>query len=55
MMKVSDPKIFGTVVTSYYKDLFDKHGDLFTKLGVNVQNGFGDVVEKIQSLPADVK
>ncbi|MHC6526925.1 NADP-dependent isocitrate dehydrogenase [Vibrio sp. V39_P1S14PM300] len=51
MMKVSDPVIFGHAVKVYYKDVFDKYGELFTKLGVDVNNGIGDVYAKIQALP----
>jgi isocitrate dehydrogenase len=53
MMKVSDPIIFGHCVRVYFKDLFAKHGDLFEELGVNVSNGFGDLVAKVATLPAD--
>ncbi|NOI68067.1 NADP-dependent isocitrate dehydrogenase [Vibrio sp. 99-8-1] len=55
MMKVSDPVIFGHAVKVYYKDVFAKYGDLFEQLGVDVNNGIGDVYAKIQSLPADQK
>jgi len=47
MMKISDPIMFGHMVKVYYKDVFAKHGDLFKKLGVNPNNGLGDVYEKI--------
>ena len=53
MMKVSDPIMFGHAVLVFYKDVFDKHGDTFKALGVNVNNGLGDVYAKIQSLPED--
>jgi len=53
MMKVSDPKIFGHAVTVYYKDVFEKHGETFKKLGVDPDNGLGDVYAKIKSLPDD--
>eukprot|EP01031_Cornospumella_fuschlensis_P024555 gene24555-29668_t len=55
MMKVSDPIIFGHVVRVFFKDLFAKHGATFTELGVDLSNGFGDLLGKIQSLPADKK
>ncbi|MDB4977632.1 MAG: Isocitrate dehydrogenase, partial [Myxococcaceae bacterium] len=55
MMKVSDPIIFGTAVQVFFKELFDKHAVTFQQLGVDVKNGFGDVVSKIQGLPADKK
>jgi isocitrate dehydrogenase len=51
MMKVSDPIIFGHVVRVYFKDVFEKHGALFEELGVDANNGFGDVVAKIAGLP----
>jgi isocitrate dehydrogenase len=50
MMKVSDPIIFGHIVKAFYKDLFAKHKETFESLGVDVKNGFGDVVSKIQQL-----
>ncbi len=50
MMKVSDPIIFGHAVSVYYKDLFEKHADLFKELGVDPRNGFGDVIAKIATL-----
>nr|WP_252508627.1 NADP-dependent isocitrate dehydrogenase [Magnetospira sp. QH-2] len=53
MMKVSDPIIFGHAVTVYFKDLFDKYAETFAQLGVDPNNGFGDVLGKIQSLPSD--
>lgn len=51
MMKVSDPIIFGYGVKAYFKDVFAKHSATFDELKVNVNNGFGDVVAKIQKLP----
>ncbi len=50
MMKVSDPIMFGHCVSVYYQDVFKKHADVFSKLGVNPNNGIGDVYAKIQSL-----
>jgi isocitrate dehydrogenase len=52
MMKVSDPVIFGYAVQVFYKDVFDKYADLFAELGVDANNGLGDVYNKIQVLPA---
>jgi len=52
MMKVSDPIMFGHAVTVYYKDVFEKHAKVFDKLGVEPNNGIGDVYAKIQGLPA---
>ena len=48
MMKVSDPIIFGHCVKTYYKEVFAKYADLFNELKVNVNNGLGDVYEKIK-------
>lgn len=53
MMKVSDPVIFGHAVKVYYKDVFEQYGELFEQLGVDVNNGIGDVYAKIESLPQD--
>jgi len=53
MMKVSDPKIFGHAVTVYYKDVFEKHGETLKKLGVDPDNGIGDLYTKIKALPED--
>ena len=53
MMKVSDPKIFGHAVTVYYKDVFEKHGETLKKLGVDPDNGLGDLYAKIKALPDD--
>ena len=55
MMKVSDPIIFGHGVRAYFKDLIEKHGEVIDELGVDFNNGFGDLVAKIESLPADKK
>jgi isocitrate dehydrogenase len=52
MMKISDPIIFGHCVSIFYKDVFDKHAAVFTDLGVNPNNGLGDLYAKIQHLPA---
>jgi len=50
MMKVSDPIIFGHAVRVFFKDVFAKHGDTFERLGVDVNNGFGDLLAKIEEL-----
>ncbi|WP_336835085.1 NADP-dependent isocitrate dehydrogenase [Sphingobacterium siyangense] len=47
MMKVSDPIIFGAVVETYFADVFAQYGDLFKELGVNKNNGLGEVYAKI--------
>ena len=46
MMKVSDPIIFGAAVEVFFKDVFDKHGQLFEEIGVDSKNGLGDVYAK---------
>ncbi|MDO6677431.1 NADP-dependent isocitrate dehydrogenase [Shewanella sp. 4_MG-2023] len=51
MMKVSDPILFGHAVKVFFKEVFDKHQVLFDELGVDVNNGFGDVYAKITTLP----
>jgi isocitrate dehydrogenase len=53
MMKVSDPIIFGHAVTAYYADVFEKHADTFAELGVEPNNGIGDVYARIVALPAE--
>ena len=55
MMKVSDPIIFGHAVEVFFKDLITKHSVVIKELGVDFKNGFGDLVAKIQTLPADQK
>jgi isocitrate dehydrogenase len=55
MMKVSDPIMFGLCVRVFFKDLFTKHAATLAKLGVDLNNGFGDLVEKIATLPAAEK
>ena len=53
MMKVSDPIIFGHAVRVFFADVFANHADSLDSLGVDVNNGFGDLLEKIAELPAD--
>ncbi len=53
MMKVSDPIIFGHAVRVFFKDVFDKHSEVLNQLGVDVNNGFGDLQNKIASLPTE--
>ncbi|HSX77282.1 MAG TPA: NADP-dependent isocitrate dehydrogenase, partial [Candidatus Saccharimonadia bacterium] len=55
MMKVSDPIIFGHAVTVYFADLFEKYGQVFNEIGVDPDNGVGDILAKIQTLPAAQK
>jgi isocitrate dehydrogenase len=52
MMKVSDPIIFGHCVRVYYKDVFEKYADLFEKIGVDANNGIGDVYAKLEQVDA---
>ncbi len=53
MMKVSDPIVFGHAVRAFFKDVFAKHGAALESLGVDVNNGFGDLLGKIAELPGD--
>ncbi|MDX1348329.1 MAG: NADP-dependent isocitrate dehydrogenase [Thiomicrorhabdus chilensis] len=53
MMKVSDPIIFGQAVAVFFEEVFAKHADTFAELGVNPNNGLGDVYSKIAALPAE--
>ncbi len=55
MMKVSDPIIFGHAVEVFFKELITKHAAVIKELGIDFKNGFGDLVAKIQVLPADQK
>ena len=50
MMKVSDPIIFGYAVRAFFKPLFEKHGTTFEEIGVDVNNGFGKLIEKLEEL-----
>ena len=52
MMKVSDPVLFGHAVSVFLADVFDKHGPTLRKIGVNPDNGIGEMEEKIAELPA---
>ncbi|HEV7776678.1 MAG TPA: NADP-dependent isocitrate dehydrogenase [Luteibacter sp.] len=53
MMKVSDPIIFGVVVTEFYKDVLGKYADVLKQTGFDQNNGIGDLYSRIKSLPAD--
>lgn len=53
MMKISDPIIFGHAVRVYFKDVFEKHGETLKEIGVDPNNGFGDLEAKIKELPED--
>jgi isocitrate dehydrogenase len=51
MMKISDPIIFGYAVRTFFRDVFDKHSAVFTELGVDPNNGLGDLYAKVKNLP----
>ncbi len=51
MMKVSDPIIFGHVVSVFFKEVFDKYEKTFEDLGISPNNGLGDLFAKIKDLP----
>ncbi len=51
MMKISDPIIFGHVVSVFFDDVIRKHADTLKKLNVNLNNGLGDLLTKIEALP----
>ncbi len=55
MMKVSDPIIFGHAVRVFFDELFEKHGGTFEKIGVNLNNGFGNLLSKLDDLDSSLK
>ncbi|MEH0020506.1 MAG: NADP-dependent isocitrate dehydrogenase [Desulfobacter sp.] len=55
MMKVSDPYIFGQAVSVYFKDLFEKHAELFGRIGVDPGNGLGDLHAKLRDLDEETR
>ena len=55
MMKVSDPIIFGHAVRTYFKDVFTKHKDVFEEIGVDVNNGFGNLLSNLEEVSYDKK
>ena len=55
MMKISDPIMFGHCVTVYFKDVFEKFGEDFARIGVNPNNGLQDVYDKMAMLPEVTK
>ena len=55
MMKISDPIIFGHAVSVFFADVLEKHAATLKRLGVNLNNGFGDLLAKIETLPAGEK
>ncbi len=55
MMKIADPIIFGHAVSAFFSDVIAKHAATLKKLGVNLNNGFGDLLSKIETLPEPEK
>jgi isocitrate dehydrogenase len=55
MMKISDPIMFGHAVSVFFADVFEKHAATLKRLGVNPNNGFGDLLAKIETLPEPEK
>ena len=55
MMKVSDPIIFGHAVKSYFKSVFEKYGPELEEVGVNVNNGFGNLLDGLNKLSTEIK
>jgi isocitrate dehydrogenase len=53
MMKVSDPIIFGHAVKIFFADVFKKHETVFNEIGVDANNGYGNILEKVAKLEAD--
>jgi len=53
MMKVSDPIIFGHALRVFFKDVFDKHAETFNEIGVDVNNGFGNLLANLAELSED--
>jgi len=55
MMKVSDPIIFGLAVKTYFKEVFDKHAAILNKIGVDVNNGFGNLLGNLHAVSEEKK
>ncbi|PLX85682.1 MAG: NADP-dependent isocitrate dehydrogenase [Desulfuromonas sp.] len=55
MMKISDPIMFGHCVSVYFKDALEKHADTLASIGANVNFGMGDILNKLNKLPAEKK
>ncbi len=55
MMKVSDPIIFGLAVKTYFKEVFVKHAAILNKIGVDVNNGFGNLLGNLQAVSEEKK
>ncbi|GAA4354216.1 NADP-dependent isocitrate dehydrogenase [Kangiella marina] len=55
MMKVSDPIIFGHAVKVFFKDVFAKHAPVLEQAGINVNNGFGNLISSLDKIPQDTR
>jgi isocitrate dehydrogenase len=55
MMKVSDPILFGHVVSVYFADVFSRHAEVLQQLGVDPDNGLGDMLLRLEQLPESQK
>jgi isocitrate dehydrogenase len=55
MMKVSDPIIFGLAVKTYFKEVFEKHAATFNTIGVDVNNGFGNLLASLEAVSKEKK
>lgn len=55
MMKVSDPVMFGAFVRVFFKDVFEKYGELFRELGIDANNGLGDLYKRIAGTPKEAE
>jgi isocitrate dehydrogenase len=55
MMKIADPIVFGHAVSIFFADVIEKHAATLKRLGVNLNNGFGDLLTKVETLPAAEK
>ncbi len=55
MMKISDPIIFGAIVETYFKDVFEKYKDTFAELDINPNYGLATLSEKISGHPHEAK
>ncbi|MFV0248596.1 MAG: NADP-dependent isocitrate dehydrogenase [Tenacibaculum sp.] len=55
MMKVSDPVIFGLAVKAFFKDVFAKHGKIFKEIGVDINSGFGNLINNLEQLSDEKK
>lgn len=55
MMKVSDPVMFGAFVRVFFKDVFTKYADLFKEIGVNENNGLGDLLKRLEGNPKEAE